>query len=516
VSNGRDPLGRKPKVARTVAIPKLLRFAASVLLIAAIIAVYRFLVPVNNTTVALTLLLAILGLSTRWGLAEATVASVVAVLGFNYSFLPPIGTFTINDPQNFVAYLAFMVTAVTASQLSTRARRRAAEAEAGRLEMERLYALVQAMMLSGNTRKTIREFVNRVVQVFECGAAAFYYHPTEEFFRSGPESSPVSDHDLVAAAEVDGLTIDPERTLATAPVRLGGRPLGSMALIGPLPSEQTVRAIVNLIAITIEKARALEDASQAEAARQSEVLKSALLDSLAHDIKTPLTGIKAAVTSLLGAASGGGAGDGCVGAAGDGRAGAASPDRELLTIINEEADRLNHLAAEVVAMARIEAGKLHLDKQPTAVPDLISGALAELPGRLKGRPFAVHVAENLPPAEVDAEFAQQVVKQLVENALKYSPEGTQISVSAEQKGGRIVIGVADEGPGIEENERGRIFDKFFRGRRHRFDTKGTGMGLAIAKGIVEAHGERIWVETEPGQGSVFYFSLPVSGGGRER
>jgi two-component system sensor histidine kinase KdpD len=488
--------------------PALLRFAASVLLIAAIIAVYRFLVPVNNTTVALTLLLAILALSTRWGLAEATAASVVAVLGFNYSFLPPIGTFTINDPQNFVAYLAFMVTAVTASQLSTRARRRAAEAEAGRLEIERLYALVQAMMLSGNTRKTIREFVNRVVQVFQCGAAAFYYHPTGEFFRSGPESSPVSDHDLVAAAEVDGLTIDEERTLATAPVRLGGRPLGSMALIGPLPSEQTVRAIVNLIAITIEKARALEDASQAEAARQSEVLKSALLDSLAHDIKTPLTGIKAAVTSLLGAASGGGAGDGCAGAAGT--------DRELLTIINEEADRLNHLAAEVVAMARIEAGKLHLDKQPAAVPDLISGALAELPGRLKGRPFAVHVAANLPPAEVDAEFAQQVVKQLVENALKYSPDGTQISVSAELKGGRIVIGVADEGPGIEENERGRIFDKFFRGRRHRFDTKGTGMGLAIAKGIVEAHGERIWVETEPGQGSVFYFSLPVSGGGRER
>jgi len=262
-----------------------------------------------------------------------------------------------------------------------------------------------------------------------------------------------------------------------------------------LPSEHTLRAIVNLMAITIEKARALEDASQAEAARQSEVLKSALLDSLAHDIKTPLTSIKAAVTSLLGATGGAG--------------------NELLTIINEEADRLNHLAAEVVAMARIEAGKLHLDKQPTSIADLISGALAELPGSLKGRPFVVRVPENLPPAGVDLEFVQQVVKQIVENALKYSPEGTPISISAEQKGGKIVIGVGDRGPGIEENERGRIFDKFFRGRRHRFETKGTGMGLAIAKGIVEAHGERIWVESEPGQGSVFYFSLPASGGGRE-
>src|SRR5450432_872108 len=483
------------------------RFAVSILLIAAIVAVYHAVLPSSdyNTTVALTLLLAILAVSTRWGLAEATVASVVAVLGFNYYFLPPVGGLTIRDPQNLVAFLAFIVTAVTASQLSDRARRRAAEAEARRLEIERMYTLVQAMMLTGNARKTIREFVNRVVQVFECSAAAFYYRPTGEIFRSGPESKPVSDHDLLAVAEVDDLCMDTGRALATAPVRLGGRTVGSMALIGALPSEhrsseqlpseQTLRAIVNLIAITIEKARALEDASQAEAARQSEVLKSALLDSLAHDIKTPLTSIKAAVTSLLGNPTG--------------------SDHELLTIINEEADRLNQLAAEVVAMARIEAGKLHLEKQPVAVPDIISGALAELPGSLKGRRFTLQVPANLPPAEADSEFVQQVVKQFVENALKYSPDGAPISISAELQGGKIVIGVADRGPGIEENERARIFDKFFRGRRHRFDTKGTGMGLAIAKGIVEAHGERSWVESEPGQGSAFYFSLPVSGGGHE-
>ncbi len=474
---------------------KALRFAASVLIIGAILALYRTLLPVNNTTVALTLLLAILGMSAGWGLAEATVASLVAVIGFNYWFLPPVGTLTIQDPQNWVALLAFLVTAVTASQLSARARRRAAEAEARRLEIERLYALVQAMMLSGNARKTIREFVGKVVQVFGCGAAAFYYRPSDEIFRSGAESNPVSDHDLHVAAELDDVSINPQRALATAPVRLGGRPLGSLALIGPLPSEQSVRAIMHLMAITIEKARALEDASYAEAARQSEVLKSALLDSLAHDIKTPLTSIKAAVTSLLG--------------------GAAGAESELLTIIDEEADRLNQLAAEVIEMARIEAGKLHLEKRPVAVAEIIDGALSELAPGLKGRPVAVHVPEGLPAAEADLEFVQQVVKQFVENALKYSPEGSPLSVSAALKGGKIVIGVADSGPGIEENERARIFDKFFRGRRHRFETKGTGMGLAIAKGIVEAHGERIWVESEAGQGATFYFSLSASGGGRE-
>jgi two-component system sensor histidine kinase KdpD len=472
---------------------KAFRFAASVAVVGAVVAICRTL-EANATTAALSLLLAILGISTQWGLAEAMVASFVAVLGFNLEFLPPVGTLTIQDPQNWVALLAFLVTAVTASQLSARARRRTAEAEARRLEMERLYALVQSMMLTGSARKTIREFVNRVVQVFGCEAAAFYYGPTDEFVRSGPESKVVSDHQLQAEAEVDDISVDAASGIAMAPVRLGGRPLGSMALIGSPPSGQMVRAIANLIAITIEKARALEDAGHAEAARQSEVLKSALLDSLAHDIKTPLTSIKAAVTSLLG--------------------GAPGSDRELLTIINEEADRLNQLAAEVVEMARIEAGKLHLEKQPVEVSDLISGALSELALRLKGRPLTLRVPATLPAAEADHEFAGQVVKQIVENALKYSPEGSPLEISAELKGGKIVIGVADRGPGIDENERSRLFEKFFRGRRHRFDTKGTGMGLAIAKGIVEAHGEKIWVESEPGQGAVFYFSLAASGGGR--
>jgi two-component system sensor histidine kinase KdpD len=471
---------------------KLLRYAVSIGTVAAILAVYRNLLHVNNTTVALTLLLAILGVSTRWGLAEAMVASVVAVLGFNFYFLPPIGTLTIQDTQNWVAFLAFLVTAVTASQLSAYARRRTAEAEARRLEMERLYQLVQSTMLTGNVRKTIHEFLQKVVQVYGCEAAAFYYIAGDAIFRSGPESAPISDHELRASAEVDDASLDEARRLATAPVRLGVRPLGSIGFVGPLPSKQTILAIVNLVAITIEKARALEEASRSDAARQSEALKSALLDSLAHDIKTPLTSIKAAVTSLLGTTP--------------------AQDRELLTIINEETDRLNDLVAEVIAMARIEAGKLHLQKRAISATELIAGAAAEFDAALKERNLAVHIPPGLPEAEGDPEFVQQVIKQFFENALKYSPAGSPITVSAEQKGAKIVIGVADRGPGIEENERALIFDKFFRGRRHRFGTQGTGMGLAIAKGIVEAHGEKIWVQSENGQGSAFYFSLPVRGG----
>ena len=473
---------------------KVLRFAASLGIVATVLAAYQF-VRVNNTTVALTLLLAILGISAQWGLAEATAASVVAMLGFNFYFLPPVGTFTVEDPQNWIALFAFLVTAVTASQLSVRARRRTAEAEARRLEIERLYELVQALVLRGNPGATIREFVHRVVQVFGCAGAAFYYRPADEVLRSGPESTPASDHDLRAAAEIDDLSVEDKRAIAVAPVRFGVRPLGSLALVGQLPSGETVRAIANLVAIAIERARAVEEASHAEAARQGELLKSALLDGLAHDIKTPLTSIKAAVTSLLGAS--------------------AAPDRELLTIINEESDRLNRLAAEMIAMARIETGKLHLEKCPVRASELVSAALAELGPALGDHPVSVNSPDELSPAEADPDLVLQVVKHLIENAAKYSPERSPITISARLQAGKIRIGVADRGPGIEENERSRIFDKFFRGRRHRFVTEGTGLGLAIAKGIVEAHGERIWVESEPGQGSAFYFTLsrlPAGGG----
>ena len=470
---------------------KALRFAISLALVGAIVAAYRF-APVNNTTVALTLLLAILGISARWGLAEATLASVAAMLGFNFYFLPPVGKFTIQDPQNLVAFLAFLATAATASQLSARARRRAAEAEARRVETERLYALVRSLALAGNPRKTIREFLNRVVQEFGCRGAAFFYGATDEVLRTGAESEPIADHDLRVAADVESASGEATGGWVASPVRLGMRSLGALGLVEPLPTAQTVRAIADLAAITIEKARAMEEASHAEAARQSELLKSALLDSLAHDIKTPLTSIKAAVTNLLGEAAAG--------------------DRELLTIIDEEADRLNQLAAEVVAMARIEAGKLHLEKREVAVDQIVTGALAEIEGLRKGRPIAIRAAADLPAVEADPELAQQVIKQFLENALKYSPEDSPLTVSAERKAGKIVIGVADRGEGIEEHERALIFDRFYRGREHRFQTKGTGMGLAIAKGIVEAHGERIWVESERRQGSVFYFTLAVAGG----
>lgn len=469
-------------------VRRALRLLAAPAIIAAVIVFYYRLVPANNTTIALTLLLVVFGISTGWGLLEATIASFAAVLGFNYFFLPPVGTFEIQDPQNWVALTAFLITAVMASQLSARAKRRTQEAVDRRREIEGLYALSQSLLLSGSARTASQDLVSRVVKILGASTAAFHTKLTRETFRWGPDDPLVSEEEL--SADRDDPLVDRIRGVAIVPVRLGGAALGNLGLAGPLPSDEVLNAVAYLVAIGIERARTLEEASRAEAAHQSEVLKSALLDALAHDFRTPLTSIKAAITDLLGRHH-------------------PDADRELMTIVNEEADRLNRLVAEVLEMVRIEAGKLHLEKRPQDIAELIAATLGEMKTPLQGRQVDVRLPVSLPLAEIDAEFMQQVLRHLLDNALKYSPAGSALTISARTGEGRLIVSVADRGSGIDEREQMRIFDKFFRAPEHRFRVPGTGMGLAIAKGIVEAHGGKLWVTSEPGQGSVFSFSLPA-------
>ena len=354
-------------------------------------------VHVNSTTVALGLLLVVLFVATRWGSTPALLTSLLAMLCFNFFFLPPFGTFSIAATDNWVALTAFLITAITAGQLSARAKRRAEEAETGRREIERLYS---------------------------------------------------------------------------------------------------------------ELREAFERASHAEALRQSEKLKSALLDAVTHDLRTPLASIKASITTLLNE----------VRATNDGeRTIPLDPESriEMMEVIDEESDRLNRFIGGLIELARIEAGELQLRRNWGNVDEIISTALTRAQGFTKGHNVEVDIVGELPVVRVDERAVSEVVYTLVENAAKYSPEGTDIRITASRStNGMIMLAIEDQGAGIPRELRKRVFDKFFRATRDgdisSHQPSGTGMGLAIAKGIIEAHQGRIWIESgDGGKGTRVVFTLPI-------
>ena len=382
----------------TVLSRKITNFVLATLCIAGVTIVLGPIThQVNSTTVALALLVVVLFSATLWGSGPAVLASVLGMLSFNFFFLPPLYTWTIEDPQNWVALTAFLITALTAGQLSARAKKRAEEAEAGRQEIRRLYEELQT---------------------------------------------------------------------------------------------------------------AFERASHAEALKRSERLKSALLDAVTHDIRTPLTAIKASVTTLLDETNRQVEGEEMIVLD-------AASRREMLEVIDEESDRLNRFVEDLVELAKIEAGDLQLRLRWGAMDEIIAMALARAKALTLKHLIEVKIDNGLPVVCVDPKAVSEVIYNLIDNATKFSPVGCRITVTAQPAGNeQIQLTIQDEGPGIPPELRERVFDKFFRATRNGdasvMRSPGTGMGLSIAKGIVEAHGGQIWVEDGTDTtGTKFVVTLPI-------
>lgn len=471
---------------------KLFRVLGALGLVGGVTFLYTRGVSVNNVTVALTFLLAVLVVATRWGLLEALAASVAGMLCFNYFFLPPIGTLTIADPQNWAALFAFVVTALIASELSARAQKQAVQSTRRQRELERLYTLSRNLLLLDSRGPLAQQIAHQVAQVFELPGVAFFDRLSDRIHRTGPHDIPVEDSKLRDAALQGTVFHDAAARTTVMPINLGGPPIGSLGVQGTSISEAALQSIASLTAITLERAHVQDVATRAEAARQSDELKSTLLDALAHEFKTPLTPIKAAVTSMLS--------DGC-----------SSPThQELLHIINEETDRLNTMLTEAIQMSRIEAGQVQLRRSPQSMSSLVRAQLERLAESLEGRKVAVEVPEDLPRVSADPEFIGIVIWQLLNNAVRYTPPGSPLTLRAHMEGSEVVVSLADRGPGISEPEQQRIFEKFYRGKAHRDRIPGTGVGLTIAQEIVRAHHGRIWVESQPGKGAKFSFSVPCA------
>jgi len=451
-------------------------------------------VHVNPTTVGFTFLLAILVVSANWGLRYALLMAVVATLAYNYFFLPPLLHFTIADPQNWVALVVFLITALIASQLSERARREALQSNQRRQEVERLYAFSQQLLLADNVFGLLNSVPGYIVESFGIGGAALFLENKQKTYFSDialQTSLPVEE--LKSVCGRGEPLRDRQRGVCLMPLRLGVRLIGSFGITGCNLSRETLEAIGSLVAIAIERAGTMEKLSRAEAARESDRLRSLLLDSVTHEFRTPLTAIKASAETLMSEAK------------------LERPQlQELLVVINEESDRLNRLVGEAAEVAQLDARQVELRFEPRRIHQAVDLAVQQSKHALEHHPIEITVPDSLPPVKMDLDRIIEVLAQLLDNAGKYSPPDSPIHITADMRGGQLVTSVADHGPGIDDIEQAMIFEKFYRGRDQRLSIQGTGMGLAIAKAIVELHGGTIGVTSQVGRGSVFYFSLPLT------
>jgi two-component system sensor histidine kinase KdpD len=467
-------------------------------LVAAMTWVAFSLLRVNSLTAGLSYVLIVLVVAAKWGMAESFVTSVAAMLCLNFFFLPPILSLTIYDPQNWVALFVFLVIAVTASTLTSRARQRANEAQARRIEVERLYQLSRSLMLVDTTKDLGVQIAGLVKNLFAFSGVAYCDGTTGEISMTDPSDVRFEQQVLrdVAVGEATWFvwrkTLTPiSIAMFIAPVFLGGKVVGSLGAIGPALSEPALQGIANIIAISVGRIRQQLAVSKIEAARQNEHLRGILLDALAHDFTTPLTSIKAAVTTVRS------------------EYGHEPEEEDLLAVAEEEVDKLGEMLEEAVDMARIEPGKPRIRCRQLPIAKLVRSSVDRMKSLLDGRPLEIQIQNDSLSANADPDMIGLALRQLLGNAVKYSPRGSTITISANQTDDTVAVRVSDQGPGIPQNELESIFERFYRGSRVRDLVPGTGMGLNVARDIINAHQGQLTVENRPEGGTQFSFSLPI-------
>jgi two-component system, OmpR family, sensor histidine kinase KdpD len=486
--------------ARDVAV-----LVAGLVSLAAVTTLLRLLRDVSPTTVALTFLLIVLGTATLARLRTAIIVSIVAMLTLNFFFLPPVGTFTIADPQNWIALFAFLIVAMIASNLSAAAQDRAREAIARRNEVTRLFDLTRDVLLTTETAGALDVLARHVARRFELSRVAICLPGDHgwQIHQGGSEEVPIDinildtslakargtlEFDAYQRAYGGHIRTGEGNDVAIVPLRHGTKAVGLLAALSPSLDIGTLDAVAGVVAIAIERAQFLEERDAAELVRQKADLAATLLASLSHDLRTPLTAIKVAVENLRGDLT--------------------AEDRVVqANAAIAELDRLTRLFQDILDMARIDAAAITIDRQWVEAADVVDAAIALVSHTLQGRSVRVDADADL-SVEIDPRLASVALSHLLENAAQYSPLDGEILVQAGVERDGLHVSVTDRGPGLDPGELDHLFERFYRGRAARQVTFGTGMGLSITRGLLAAAGGRVWAENVPGAGARFSIVVP--------
>jgi two-component system sensor histidine kinase KdpD len=458
-------------------------------------------------------LLAVMIAATYLGRGPSILVSLLGVLAFDYFFVPPFLTFVVADTEYIITFIVLFGVGLVISQLTARVRDQAEVAQRREADTATLYALSRDLSIAEGLEQVIQAISESVSQTF--GREVIVFVPDQE---RGKGLKPYSqnpnfvlDHNEMAVAvwsyqhgESAGRGTD---TLSASDARyiplktsqgvvgvLGVKPKDTASHLSP-DQRRLLETFASQAALAIERAQLAEQAQYAHLLQATDQLQTALLNSISHDLRTPLVSVTGALSSL---AEGGSAMD-------------SEIRQSLIDTALEEAERMNRLIGNLLNMTRLEAGAMQVVRLPGDVQDVIGTALENLTGRLDERQILVDVPGNLPLIPMDFVLIVQVLSNLIDNSLKYSPPDTPIEIRAWQVDREIGIQVIDRGVGIPKDDLPRIFDKFYRVERPE-NISGTGLGLSISKGIIEAHQGRIWAENRPGGGTIVTFTLPQEEG----
>lgn len=463
--------------------------------------------------VDLVFLTAIIAVAVRYGLWPSLLACIASVLAYNFFFIPPLYTFAVADPTNVAALFFFLFVAVLTSHLAAKARTEAVAAETRAETTEALYAFSRRIagilgleeLLQATTRQIASMLVVHVVVLLPDEAGQLQVRASDP---SGEDIEPI-DIDAVRTAwsgapgrrERDALRAG---TRLFLPLRTSHGVVGAVGTSrpetagGPAPSltseeRRLLDALLDQAAVAIERIRLADERDEARLVAETERLRSALFTSLSHDLKTPLASITGAVTALRQYAE---------------LYDAAARD-ELAGTIQDEAERLTRFVANLLDMTRLESGAIILDRQPVDLSEVVGTALQRTAKVLSSHFVAVDLAADLSMFDLDVVLAEQVLVNLLDNAAKYAPAGSTITIEARRSGGEVALKVVDSGPGVAAGDLERVFDKFYRANNGDRQRAGTGLGLAICRGFVNALGGTIRAENRTDRsGAVFTITFP--------